>query len=596
MARDIFKATDGEVRLALPLGLGKPITLVNALVRLAASDRALSLSIFTALTLRRPEPSSDMEQRFLGPALDRLFGSSPPLLYAQMISEGRLPDNIEVSEFFFQGGSWLGNDYAQRHYISANYTHARDVLIAQRPNLLAQLMPRQGERFSMSCNTDISADLFAMRAAGTLDFIAVAELNDALPFMEGPATIGEDELAMVLEPVEQVDLFSVPKRPVTRAQHAIAAHVSRLVPDGGTLQIGIGGIGDAVAHALIRRDKGEMDPIWGDAPMPLQGHETGSFETGLYAVSEMLVSGLVALFDAGVVRREVDGACIHAGFFVDARDMYRRLRDMPAERRAKIEMMPVSFTNALYGDESAKRAARRDARFVNGAMQVSLLGDAMSDSASPGHVVSGVGGQLNFFEQALALDGAHSVLTLPATRESNGKLNSNIVWQLTATTVPRHMRDIVVTEYGVAFLRGQSDEEVIKRLVCIADSRFQPDLLKRAKSEGKLSRNWQVPERHSSNTPDMLVRWLEPHKQTLPDFPFGTDFTQLEQDLLPALARLRSAAADKKKLAALIWVSFTGRPHPNEARLIKRMGFPGTQRVLESPVTRALRGALRSTV
>ena len=80
--------------------------------------------------------------------------------------------------------------------------------------------------------------------------------------------------------------------------------------------------------------------------------------------------------------------------------------------------------------------ARVGARFVNGAMQVSLLGDAMSDAAKPGAMVSGVGGQFNFFEQAFALKDAHAVLTLPATRTSGGKTSSNIVWQLPVTTVP----------------------------------------------------------------------------------------------------------------------------------------------------------------
>ncbi len=594
MARAIFEAKGGEVRLALPLGLGKPITLVNALVRVAAADPLLSLKIFTALTLQRPSPSSDIEQRFLGPAMDRLFGTAPPLLYAEMIAEGRLPQNIEVSEFFFQAGSWLGNDYAQRHYISANYTHARDVLIAQKPNVLAQLMPRQGDRFSMSCNTDISADLFAFRAAGRMDFLAAAEVCDALPFMEGPAALAAREIDMVLEPEPQIDLFSVPRRPVTLAQHAIGLHVARLIRDGGTLQIGIGGIGDAVAQALLSRARGELNPLWETAPFPLQGSNTGPFETGLYAVSEMLVGGLVALFDAGIIRREVAGAAIHAGFFVDARDMYARLREMPAERRAKIAMMPVSFTNALYGDEAEKRAARRDARFVNGAMQVSLLGDAMSDAAKPGQVVSGVGGQFNFFEQALALDGAQAILTLPATRESDGEVTSNVVWQLPVTTVPRHMRDVVVTEYGAAFLRGQSDEEVIRRLICIADSRFQPGLVERAKSEGLLARGWQVPPAHRSNTPGTLSGWLGPHKDLLPDYPFGTDFTEVEQILIPALARLKAASADKRRLAGLIWASITAPPHPREAEAMERMGFSGAPRLLETPSARAVRGALRN--
>ncbi|MGK7651584.1 acetyl-CoA hydrolase/transferase C-terminal domain-containing protein [Roseovarius sp. B08] len=594
MARATFDATGGEIRLALPLGLGKPVTFVNALVRAAVEDPSLTLKIFTALSLQRPEPSSDLEARFLNPAMDRFFGAAPSLAYVDLIKDKGLPDNIEVSEFFFQAGSWLGNDYAQRQYISANYTHARDVLVDQNPNVLAQLMPRQGDRFSMSCNTDISADLFACRAAGEMDFIAVAEINDALPFMDGPAALDAGEVAMVLDPPEQIDLFSVLRRPVGDAQHAIALHVSRLVPDGGTLQIGIGAIGDAVANALIARDRAALHALWRDAPLPLQGVEEEPFRTGLYAVTEMLVGGLVALFEADILRREVDGAVIHAGFFVDARDMYERLRALPPDRRAKIRMMPVSYTNALYGDEEAKRAARQDARFVNGAMQVSLLGDAMSDAAKPGQVVSGVGGQFNFFEQAFALKDAHAVLTLPATRQSGGDLTSNIVWQLPVTTVPRHMRDIVVTEYGAAFLRGLPDEEVIKRLICIADSRFQPDLVEKARKAGKLDPAWTIPDAHRRNAPDTIADWLAPHRDgLLLDYPLGTDFTETEKLLVKALSRLREAAHSKPALLSLVWSGLTASPHPQEGAAMERMGYGARPQLAEPLQARALRGALR---
>lgn len=595
MARAIYDAKGGAIRLALPLGLGKPITLVNALVRAAVNDPSLSLKIFTALSLQRPEPSSELEKRFLGPAMDRFFGNAPSLAYVDLIKRGELPDNIEVSEFFFQAASWLGNQYAQKQYISANYTHARDVLISQNPNVLAQLMPRDGTRFSMSCNTDISADLFARRSAGEMDFMAVAELNDALPYMGGPAEIDASEIDMVLEPPEQVDLFSVLRRPVGDAQHAIALHVSRLVPDGGTLQIGIGAIGDAVANALIARDRAALHDLWRIAPFPLQGAAKGPFRTGLYAVTEMLVGGLVALFEADILRRQAqDGAVVHAGFFVDARDMYQRLRALPPDRRAKIRMMPVSFTNALYGDEATKRDDRRDARFVNGAMQVSLLGDAMSDSAKPGQVVSGVGGQFNFFEQAFALDDAHAILTLPATRQSGGDLTSNIVWQLPVTTVPRHMRDVVVTEYGTAFLRGLPDEEVIKRLICIADSRFQPDLVQSAKKAGKLDPDWTVPDAHSTNVPETITAWLAPYRDALlPDYPLGTDFTDIEKLLVKALSDLSNAQSSNRALLSLVWAGLTTAPHPREGLAMERMGYPAAPSLADPLQARALRGALR---
>lgn len=597
MARAIFELANGEVRLALPLGLGKPVTLVNALTRAAVADPSLKLSIFTALTLLRPTPGSDIEKRFLEPAMDRLFGRYPALLYAELIKGDGLPDNIDVSEFFFQAGAWLGNDYAQRHYIAANYTHARDVLIAQKPNVVSQLVPRHGDQFSLSCNTDISADLFALRRAGKMDFIAVGEINDALPFMAGPAVIEATELEMLLEPPEQFGLFSAVRRPVSDAQHAISLHVSRLIVDGGTLQIGIGAIGDAVANALLLRDRGALQDIWRTAPFPLNGDGIAWFETGLYAVTEMLVGGLLALFEAGILRREVQGAAIHAGFFVDAHDMYERLRALPPQQRAKIQMMPVSFTNALYGDEEIKRAARTNARFVNGAMQVSALGDAMSDSAKSGQVVSGVGGQFNFFEQAFALEDGRALLTLPATRHSGGKTTSNIVWQVPVTTVPRHMRDIVVTEYGVADLRGQTDEVVIQRMISISDSRFQPSLLDAARNAGKIADDWTVQPAHCNNTPDSVAEWLAPHRDTLlPDFPLGTDFDEIEKSLLPALSHLGNAAGSKRRLAALIWASLFHSKHPHEGDAMRRMGYDGEPSLTDPLQARALRGALRKSV
>src|SRR6185312_8145045 len=125
-------------------------------------------------------------------------------------------------------------------------------------------------------------------------------------------------------------------------------------------------------------------------------------------------------------------------------------REMVPEQLARIQMMPVSFTNQLYGDEDAKRRARVGARFVNTAMMATLMGAAVSDGLDDGQVVSGVGGQYNFVAQAFALDGARSVLALEATRSSRGKVLSNIRWTYGHETIPRHLRDVFITEYGLA--------------------------------------------------------------------------------------------------------------------------------------------------
>ncbi len=156
------------------------------------------------------------------------------------------------------------------------------------------------------------------------------------------------------------------------------------------------------------------------------------------------------------------------------------------------------------------------------------------------------------------------------------------------------MRDIVVTEYGVADLRGHTDAEVIKRMIAIADSRFQAALLKSAQNAGKVERDWQVPPAHRRNTPDAVAEWLDPYREgTLPDFPFGTDFDDIEQILLPALSRLGDAANDKRALAGLLWASLALAAHPHEGNAMDRMGFERDAILTEPLQARALRGALR---
>ena len=117
----------------------------------------------------------------------------------------------------------------------------------------------------------------------------------------------------------------------------------------------------------------------------------------------MLIEAFLGLIDAGILKREVDGVMLHGAFFLGPKSFYRALREMPAEQLARIQMMPVSFTNQLYGDEDAKRRARVDARFVNTAMMATLMGAAVSDGLEDGQVVSGVGGQYNFVAQAFEL-------------------------------------------------------------------------------------------------------------------------------------------------------------------------------------------------
>src|SRR5204862_8072459 len=116
----------------------------------------------------------------------------------------------------------------------------------------------------------------------------------------------------------------------------------------------------------------------------------GPFSPGLYGVRETFVDGFLALMRTGVLKREVAGALLHAGFFLGSRGFYRALREMPESDLAKLRMGAVSFVNELYGEETQKRRARVKARFVNNAMMATLLGAVVSDALENGQVVSGV--------------------------------------------------------------------------------------------------------------------------------------------------------------------------------------------------------------
>lgn len=577
LAEDLIRDTGPELVVGLPLGLGKANHVVNALYRRAVQDRSLRLTLFSALTLEKPQPATDLERRFITPVIERLFGGYPDLDYAKALHAGNLPPNIDVIEFFFLAGKWLRVPKAQQNYISANYTHAAPYLMTRRLNVIPQLVAKRevdGEtRYSLSCNTDMTVDLLRARAEGRIDFKLVGQVNSELPFMPGPGDLPASAFSAILDsPEADFPLFAPPSEPISDTKYAIGLHCAGLVRDGGTLQIGIGQIGDALAQSLIVRHRDNAG--YRDVMQRLSAgrtFESAPFERGLYGLSEMLTEAFLALFKAEVVKREVDGVSLHGAFFLGPKSFYRELREMPPALLEKIVMMPVSFTNQLYGDEEAKRRARIDARFVNNTMMATLLGAAVSDGLDNGQVVSGVGGQYNFVAQAFALDGARSILTLEATRRKGSRVESNIRWSYGHTTIPRHLRDIVVTEYGVADLRGKSDADVIAAMLSIADSRFQPELMRQAKEAGKLPKTYEIPPAHRDNVPERIARALKPARAAglLPPFPFGSDFTEVEQRLIPALQMLGEAAASPMQLAALAWRGITRRDAVDETALAR---------------------------
>ncbi len=672
-----------RIVLGTPLGVGKANHLVNELFRRAHEDPRIELRIFTALSLARPRWENELGRRLLEPMSERLFAGYPELEYVDPLRRGMLPDNIRVSEFYFQPGSFLASPLAQQNYVSSNYTHVvRDVLGAG-INVIAQLVGKSDVdgaiRYSLSCNSDLTLDLIPrMREEERRGkkIAVLAQVNRNLPFMFGDAAVAPAEFdAVVDDPRYDFPLFAPPNRPVETADYMIALHVSALIRDGGTLQIGIGSLGDAVTYVLkLRHLKNdvyaallESAGITGrSADIVERWGGTAPFQEGLYAATEMLVNGFLDLYRSGILKRRVyshpgiqrllnagrigeavtpatlealvedgivsgrltradfdflqshgifkkeltyeegtiragnalitadladpaaaklifrhclgkrleGGVVAHACFFLGPQNFYDALRRMDRAEREAFGMTAISFVNQLYGQEDLKRAQRKHARFLNTGLIATLSGAVVSDALEDGRVLSGVGGQYNFVAMAHALEDGRSILMIKSTRENGGSVRSNICFSYGCTTIPRQLRDLVVTEYGIADLRGRTDEEVATALLEIADSRFQDELLEQAKRAGKVSRRYRIPDVCRNNRPERLTAILAPlHERGLfEEFPFGTDLTAEEVVLAKALSALkerglRNALPRLRDLGKTFAISEKARPYLQRMRL-----------------------------
>ncbi len=292
-----------------------------------------------------------------------------------------------------------------------------------------------------------------------------------------------------------------------------------------------------------------------------------------------------------------NGAVIHAGFFLGPENFYAWLREMPEEERRLINMRSVTRINQLYGHETIDRLQRCYARFVNTGMMVTLSGAVVSDGLEDGTVISGVGGQYNFVSMAHALPDGRSILQVRATRGSGDHLKSNVVWNYGHTTIPRHLRDIVITEYGIADLRGKTDQEVAQELLNITDSRFQQELLKTAKEAGKITEDYKIPERFRENLPTSYSSSLAKLKEEdlFPLFPFGTDLTDEEIIIGGALRRLKGKMeTGLHAVTAVADAVVHGEDDEDVAPYLRRMGLENPEGFKEKLYQRLLAAELRN--
>jgi acyl-CoA hydrolase len=289
-----------------------------------------------------------------------------------------------------------------------------------------------------SLGTSVEAMHAAIRAARTV----IVQFNQAVPRTLGESFISVDDIDLAVEC--DVPPYPVASAPIGEVERRIGEFVADLVPDGATIQMGIGAIPAAVGAALTtKRDLGVH--------------------------TEMFTDTVVDLVEAGVIngsRKERNRGKIVAAFVMGSPRLYEFVRDNPM-----VEMRPVDFTNDTAVIRSFSRMTA-----INSAVEIDLTGQIVADSI--GHrMYSGVGGQLDFVRGAsLAYEG-RAIIALPAS--AMGGTRSRIVASIQegagVVTTRAHART-VVTEHGIAELWGRSLRERAKALIAIADPAFQADL------------------------------------------------------------------------------------------------------------------------
>jgi acyl-CoA hydrolase len=354
-------------------------------------------------------------------------------------------DHVRHVALFFGGASRSAGQAGWADFIPAYFSELpgliqRDLVPADVVFSMASPMDEHGN-FALSLAADYT--MAAIRKAR----VVVLEVNPNVPVAHGDCIVHLSQVTAIVENDEPVIEVGLPA--IGAVQQAIGKHVADMIEDGSTLQIGYGGIPDAVVQQL-----------------------TSKRDLGVH--TEMIGDGILKLVECGAVnnsRKTFMPGKMVATFALGSRKLYDFMH-----RNPMLEMHPVSFTNDPYlAGQNDKLVA------INASLQVDLLGQCGSESLA--HLpYSGTGGQVDFVRAANRSNGGKAFIVLPSTAKEGAI--SRIVPTLTpGTHVTTGKNDVnyVVTEYGVAQLRGKSARQRAEALIGIAHPDFRSELREAAK-------------------------------------------------------------------------------------------------------------------
>ncbi len=401
------------MKVLLPAGCGDPAALVAEILRQA--DRLAPLTLMGGLRL---DDYAFAGPEYAGKIRFATWHHSPKLRQAQARGD---VDFVPIRYYdtvgdFVEGGAW-----------------APDAVIVH-------TSPVDGAGY-LSLGVSVSYSLVAARRAP----LVIAQVNARMPRTLGNAFLHRSQIDCWAEASHP--LAEYPPTPVGEVERRIAERVADLVPDGSTVQVGVGSIPQAVMEALGgKRDLG---------------------------VHSLLVDHMLPLIESGVInnaRKRLHRGRMDVGEIMGTERLFKWVSDNPM---VNMEPSDIAHDPQVVG-------ALGDFVSVNSAIEVDLLGQVNAESLE-GRQVTGIGGHFDFVLGASRATGGRSVIALPSTGRQGQA--SRIVARLPAggrVTTPRYLTDYVVTEWGIAALRGQSDAGKARELCRVAHPAFRESLEREA--------------------------------------------------------------------------------------------------------------------
>jgi acyl-CoA hydrolase len=290
----------------------------------------------------------------------------------------------------------------------------------------------------VTLGTTVDCTQTALRCAP----IVIAEVNRQMPRTHGDTAVPLSRISAIVE--TDRPLLELEAEPATEMHMRVARNVATLIPDGATLQTGIGGISEAVLHCLS--DKRDL---------------------GIH--TEMVPDGVIDLMESGVIngaRKTLHRGKAVVSFVLGTQRLFDYIHENPA-----FEFRLISYTNDPFVVAQNERMVA-----INGALQVDMTGQVCADSLGT-RPYSGFGGQVDFIRGAARSKGGVPIIALPST--ARGGTVSRIVSVLepgAGVVTSRADVHYVVTEHGIAYLHGKTLRERAEALIAIADPRFQAEL------------------------------------------------------------------------------------------------------------------------